>query len=370
MCIFSIKFNLYIMKIKLLILGGIIPLFINSQITITNNDMPNVNDIYVYSIGNTNFSQSLTVAGSNVTWDFSDLTSQMQRADTFLSVSSTPLAYQFYFNNAFLYPNHKADYALRAEFPNNQNSPVQITEMINYFKNSTGEYSNVGFGANINGVPTSVKNEPVDVWYHFPMNFGNIESNYAEFGLSVPSFGYYGQSIQRYDTIDGYGTLITPYGTFQTIRLKSTVYRIDTTYSDQFGFGTTVPRPAEIEYSWLANNKGTPLLKIVERSGQITQVEYQDSIRTLGIFQPEQNIKVSIYPNPAKNILLIESDKRFNHTATLNLMNIAGKSLPVKYQIMDNKMLVNLKSVAQGIYFIQIFEEGKLLSTKKICVEK
>ena len=45
------------MKIKLLILGGIIPLFINSQITITNNDMPNVNDIYVYSIGNTNFSQ-------------------------------------------------------------------------------------------------------------------------------------------------------------------------------------------------------------------------------------------------------------------------------------------------------------------------
>jgi hypothetical protein len=305
-----------------------------------------------------------------VLWDFSDLISQSQRADTFYSVSSTPLAYQFYFNNAFLYPNHKADYALHAQFPNNPNSPVQITEMMNYFKNSSAEYSNVGFGANVNGVPTSVKNEPVDVWYHFPMNFGNTDSNFAAFNLSVPSFGYYGQSIQRYDTVDAYGTLITPYGTFQTLRLKSVVYRTDTTYSDQFGFGTTIPRPQEIEYSWLANNKGTPLLKIIVRGGQVTQVEYQDSIRTLGVHQFMQTQNINVYPNPVKDILLIESDKKFDTTTKIAITDISGKKLQVNSQIFNNKIFVNVSNYIPGIYFVHITNNSGQKAVKKICVEK
>ncbi len=358
------------MKIKLSIFLGLLPVFAFNQITITNNDMPNVNDIFVYSIGNTSFSQSLTVTGSNVTWDFSDLVSQSQRADTFVSVSTTPLAYQFYFNNAFLYPNHKADYAVRGEFPSNSNSPVQVTDLYNYFKNSSTEYANVGFGANINGVPTSGKNDPVDVWYHFPMNYGGTASNYAEFGFSIPNTGYYGQSIQRYDTVDGYGTLITPYGTFQTLRLKSTVYRTDTTYSDQFGFGTTIPRPEEIEYSWLTNNKGTPLLKIVVRAGQITQVEYQDSIRTLGVKQWQEKVQMQVYPNPATDVVLIESNKRFAQTVQVKIFDIAGKNVEVPYQTFENKILVNVRLFPPGMYFVQVIENRTTIAVEKICIEK
>jgi hypothetical protein len=149
-----------------------------AQITITSSDMPSVND--TIRLSETFDIQSLdpVLTGANYSWNFTTLTPDAQRVDTFFSVSSTPLAYQFFFNNIILYPNHKASFALRGidiGIPQ-----VPITDVFNYVKNASSGYDNVGFGSNISGVPSSTQNIPVDREFEFPMNYNNNHISYSE----------------------------------------------------------------------------------------------------------------------------------------------------------------------------------------------
>jgi len=99
------------------VLKFVVALFLSNsmyaQISINSNDMPNVNDTFRVSLTANIQGNDPTLAGTNYTWNYASLIPVSQRIDTFYAVSSTPLAYQFYFNNIFLYPNYKASYALR-----------------------------------------------------------------------------------------------------------------------------------------------------------------------------------------------------------------------------------------------------------------
>ena len=74
-----------------------------AQITITDVDMPSVNDTIRLSLTNNIQSIDPALTGTNYSWNFSTLTPTTQRVDTFFAVSSTPFAYQLFFNNQFQY---------------------------------------------------------------------------------------------------------------------------------------------------------------------------------------------------------------------------------------------------------------------------
>ena len=161
-----------------------------AQITITSADMPSVNDVYTYSYTNDAQGNDPALTGANYTWDYSALTYTTQSSDTFFAVTSTPLAYQFYFNNAILYNAWKANYATKGidlGIPQ-----VPITDVFNYHKNSSSAYSNVGFGANISGVPSSTRNNPIDEEYAFPVSYGATHQSNSKYEVNVPTFGTYG----------------------------------------------------------------------------------------------------------------------------------------------------------------------------------
>lgn len=343
-----------------------------AQITITDLDMPVVNDVITYSLTNDIQGQDPTLTGTNYTWDYSFLQSTSQRSDTFVAVTSTPLAYQFYFNNGILYSSWKASYALKGidiGIPQ-----VPITDVYNFYKNSSSEYSNVGFGSNINGVPSSTRNIPVDVEYVFPMNYSDTNVSSSEFGVSVPTFGFYGQSLLRTDTVDGWGTLTTPYGTFNCLRVKSILSKIDTTYIDFVGFGTTVARPEEIEYKWLATGMSTPVLKIVTTGGNITNIEYQDSLSTVGVADLKQINSINFFPNPAKDYLSITFNSLKTSSINIEIKDINGKIIGTEsYAVTKGKniVLINLLKYhfTQGIYFIETTINEKKYTEKFIFNE-
>ncbi len=360
-------------KLSILFVLSCVSNLMLAQITITTADMPLVND--TFRLSETNNIQGLdpVLTGTNYSWDFSTLISTTQRVDTFFSVGSTPLTYQFFFNNFFLYPNHKASYALRGQdvgIPQ-----VSISEVFNYIKNSSSAYDNVGFGSNINGIPSSTQNIPVDREYNFPMNYGASNSSYSEFAISVPTFGHYGQTLDRNDTIDGWGSLILPNGTYDVLRVKSILNKVDTTYLDLLGLGTTIPRPEEIEYKWLADGKGLPLLKVITSGGVVIQIEYQDDpLVVTSIVENNKIGDVTIFPNPTKNHLVIDFEANASGNLRVNLKDILGKEVVVLYtnQISSgkNKVLVDLTrhSIKQGIYFIDFIVDEKQYYTEKIVV--
>ena len=344
-----------------------------AQITITNTDMPSSGD--TIRLSETNNIQGLDpiLTGTNYTWNYATLVPNNQRVDTFFSVSSTPLAYQFFFNNIILYPNHKASFALRGI--DIGISQVPITDVFNYIKNSSTAYDNVGFGANISGVPSSTQNLPVDREYEFPMNYGGNHISNSAFGMSVPGFGYYGQDLQRIDTVDGWGSLTLPYGTYNVLRVKSILNKIDTTYLDLVGFGTTIPRPEEIEYKWLAAGKGLPMLKIITVGGNVTQIEYQDDF-VVGVEEVNQINNVTIFPNPTQNHLVIDFNASISGNLKINLKDILGKDVGVIYNNSmiagNNKLLIDLTqhSIQPGIYFVELLLDEENYYTQKVVVVK
>src|SRR6185369_9997600 len=78
----------------------------------------------------------------------------------------------------------------------------------------------------------------------------------------IPNFGYYRKQQTRTNEVDGWGTLITPFGTFNTLRVKSTLNITDSIYLDTLGFGLTIPRQTIVEYKWLAPGKKIPVLEV------------------------------------------------------------------------------------------------------------
>lgn len=248
----------------------------------------------------------LEMTGANALWDFSTLEPGTQGADTMVAVSATPFAYQFFFNNSFLYPEHDASYARRgAEFGF---QGFTLEDVFDYFRtDATGHY-NVGFGAQLNGIPTSVRRIPVDRVYSFPMAFGDTDTSLSAFQVSIPTLGYYGQSQSRYVEVDGWGELILPGGAnYQALRVRSILEQRDTVYVDQFGVGFGIDRPQTVEYAWLAPGGDGPVLLVTTVAGQPTTARYR-SMPTgpTGLGDGAASSEGRVWPVPAVDRLYVE----------------------------------------------------------------
>jgi hypothetical protein len=357
----------------LFVLNAITFCFLSAQITITNVDMPSVSD--TFRLSETNDIQGINqeLTGANYSWNYTALLPTTQRIDTFFSVTSTPLAYQFYFNNNFLYPNHKASYALRGM--DIGITQVPITEVFNYIKNSSSAYDNVGFGSKISGVPSSTQNDPIDREYEFPMNYNDNHISNSDYGITVPGFGYYGQEMERIDTVDGWGTLALPNGNYDVLRVKSILNKIDTTYIDQFGFGTKIPRAQEIEYKWLAAGTGIPVLKVITNAGFVSQIEYQDDfVNNVSVAEKNKLNKVNIFPNPTTTNLVVSLEIAISGLLQIHLKDVTGKKVALLYNknmlLGNNKLKIDLTphSIQSGIYFVELLLDKQAIYTEKLIV--
>lgn len=337
-----------------------------TQITINNNDMPVPNDTFRISTTINIHSLDPAVAGANASWDFSILTSNTQTIDTFFSVLSSyiPVTYNLAYNN-FLDPIHKATVATRNFNTSSPFPQVQISETFNFFKSSSSGYVQVGQGAKINGLPTTMKYDVPETFFTFPMQLGNIDSSTSKYGNTIPSLGYYGQTIHRINTVDAYGSLTTPYGTFDVMRVKSLIYKQDTMYIDTIlQYGTTINRPLETQYIWLGDNQGEPLLQISKINNQFT-IRYKDSIFSTSI-TPEFIFHKSLFafPVPAKDNIRIISEESFHH---LLIIDILGKNVKT---VLNGFNFIDISDLQKGIYFIHMFDtKNQLISSQKIIKE-
>jgi len=277
----------------------------SAQITIGPNDMPSAGDTMRYRSTNAG-SVNLTLTGADVTWDFSTLNVGAAGADTAVTVASTPLAYQFFFNNVFLYPDHAANFALKGVGFGFQ--AFSFDDVYDFYKKSAVGYRNVGFGANLNGLPTSVRRVPVDYIYRFPMEFGNMDTSFSSFNVTVPTIGYYKQDQTRFNTVDGWGTLILPGNIFEVLRVRSVLQQRDSIYVDQFGFGFATNRPQTVEYKWLAQGMDVPVLIVTTVAGQPTTARffYDPEPITTGIQDPSATAGLLVWPNPANEKIHVQ----------------------------------------------------------------
>ena len=209
----------------------IINVYSYSQIVIDNTDMPTAGEYYYISNNITVNNADYKNSGADYSWDFSKLTPATHSTDTFVSVSTTPSAFQFFYNNSFLNPTHKASVA-QPEKTLNLIPSFNLSDVLTFYQVTDNVFSIVGYGVYLSSVPLPIEYDNADVIYKLPLNFGNIDSNTANIELSIPNTGYFSQVKKRKDTVDGWGTITTPFGTFQALRVKTVISEKDSIYLD------------------------------------------------------------------------------------------------------------------------------------------
>jgi len=335
------------------------PSVVLAQISIDEADMPSTGDTLQYSVG---FDIGIDVddTGPNHIWDFSNLFPISMSADTFVSVSSTPFLYQFFFNNQFLYPAHNATEAVKGT--DIDLAGTTFDNLYDYYKNDGGSYKKVGFGATINGIPLSIRNVPIDHVYMFPLNYGNVDSSYSEFAVAVPLLGFYGSNQWRHNEVDGWGSITTPYGTFDAIRVKSTINATDTIYIDALQFGLSIPRPETVEYKWLAQNEGIPVLEINTLFGIPTTIKYKDDDDFSTSIASSQEEDLHLYPNPAKDQLNFRVGQD-QLGATIEVFDMNGRLVEqsIAYELQNE---LDLSTLPTGQYVLRMISRSEVLNSR------
>lgn len=340
-----------------------------SQITITNNDMPSPGDTVRKSQAVGTSGIDFTITGANHIWDFSVLEPLTQTVDTFASVSSVPFLYQLIF-----IPNVVANVAQK--FSEIDTIPeLPITDPYRFFRKTSSTYNDVGYAITVSSIPVPVRLNPADVVYKLPLAYGNLDSSNASGQLGVPGFGYISIQRKRVNLVDGWGSLTTPFGTYNVLRLKSTVYETDSIYIDTLNFGTALERNY-IEYKWMANGIKAPLLQVTEE-GPLVQVAYVDNIDSgtvnTGIIAMDE-YHITISPNPFSDYSIVSLDLEQPAFTQISLVNLAGVEVSKVYdgQLPAGRHFFTLNVLNQNLpksaYLLKVETNGKS-TYKKLIIQ-
>jgi hypothetical protein len=341
--------------IPVILLSALIAIRLSGQITITNADMPSVTDTIRTSVSFDFLNFDFTETGEDHHWDYSELVPFSQNLNIFVSVTQTPIIYWPFFlgsSNLVLKSENFAGFPF-----------LPVGESYQFFNKTASLYSDVGSGVVINEIPLPLKYDNPDVIYRFPLEYGDTDEGESNLEFNLPDVGYLLVERERFTEVDGWGTLLTPFGEFATLRLKSIVNEYDSIYIDSLGQGFGLYRNY-IEYKWLGQAKGIPLLQVVMDDIAGATIVYQDSLRDLNVNLPEIKARASdqlhVYPNPASSVINIDFvDVMPNTRLKLLLINASGQMIydeHFRVSAGQKTHRINLdKRILPGAYFLIVY---------------
>lgn len=244
----------------------------SAQVTISADDMPHPGDSLRVSMTNAlpvGFEQT----AFDTVWDFSSLTPVTQRVEPFVAATAVPQEYWLVFIPSII---------TNLAAPANMNIPIPgfpVSSSYTFYNNTAVGFDDVGSAFKINGIPVTLKYDQPDRWYPFPLAPGMEWNSASSASLTIPSLAYISSERERTNEVDGWGTLVTPFGTFSTLRVKSELIQNDSISVESMGLKLSFPRHI-IQYKWLAPGGGIPVLQINEELNMVSAI-YRDSLRPL-----------------------------------------------------------------------------------------
>ena len=347
--------------------------YIFAQITVTTSDLPSSSSKIRLSTALTAGSIDYTLTGADYTWDFSTLVAVSQTIDTFVTVASTSI----YYYPSFILAANQAE-----KQPDMNLLIFTLSNTYNFYKNAAASYAEIGYGTQFSviPVPIPIKYDNPDVMYKFPLNYNNVDSSASNGSVSLTTLGYYGEVKTRHNVVDGWGSITTPYGTFDALRVKSLI-----TVKDSLHLDTIMTFPISItrnitEYKWLAKGLSYPLLTITETStGGLPATKtyvYMDSLRQFAGIQSNNISKATdlkIAPNPAKDQLNIDYNVNASADVEISVFDLTGKKVKTLLKEKQDKgeyelpVSVQTEGFNKGIYFIKLTVNNNSI-VKKLVV--
>jgi hypothetical protein len=286
---------------------------ISSQITLSVADFANSGDTVRISQA-AGAGLDFLSTGANYTWDFSALTATSQYLKEYNPIGFASLLV-FGTYGPVAPTNYRASYFNPTnDLPLDQLSqflPVSLSDLNQYTKRMTDSITSLGYSISVNGQGVPFKSDTIETRYKLPLNYNDshYSRGYTYIDLNPVIDFKIKQYRQRTTNVDGWGTITTPKGTFQALRLRHDITEIDSVYQTFFGAGQWFGTPPiqRTEYEWFANGEKEWVLKATETDGTVNQVEYQEDYLGLDASLIESTLDASIGPNPVHETLLIDS---------------------------------------------------------------
>ncbi len=271
----------------LVLLGALGVLPLSAQISIGQNEMPHAGDELYRTRALMNPFLDYGTTGPAHIWDF-DLAAGDPDVKAYQTVASTNLVYALIYADIFFNPNRANHATAGSDIPFYQLLP--ITDPFTFYYRSASTYTKVGMGAGLAGIPVPITFEDQDEIYELPLQYGDAASDFSSWSVSLPTLAHYGYQQTRDTEVDGWGAITTPAGTWDVLRVKSTLAGQDTINIDTLGVGFTIDRPIVREYKWLAQGLRVPVLQVntSELFGfeVITDIFFYDEPRSIEVVQP------------------------------------------------------------------------------------
>ncbi|MDI1353533.1 MAG: T9SS type A sorting domain-containing protein [bacterium] len=354
-----------------------------SPITLGNSNMPGAGDTLRYTNVQTASIGNYTQTGTNFSWDFSTANSTTAGRRDFVAASQTP--YFLFFLSANEYGEKIADTLVGGT------GTITITKVYNFYKKQASPNAFIadGMGMSISGIPVPSYYSDKDELYNFPMTFPKYDSTTFKFSTTTAGVLPIKYAKQGYRTtkVDGWGTVKTPYGTDNCLRLITTQYSKDT-------ITLTLPAipplpalpPIKIgiqnnvrSYQWMTLTSKIPYFEVtgnlVGNNYTITQARYRgfkpastNTVNTTGISAIEDISALNLYPNPVKDKLWFDQD--FSGNCNLTIYDVNGKLIQsVKPEVFGSLSSVDVSGLETGLYVLRLTMNEKESYCKFIKME-
>ena len=326
-----------------------------AQITTTNSHFPRIGDSQIDFNDSLTSMQSPGSAGTNQTWNFSNLHQHTSDTTTIVSVSSTASAAQF--------PN--------AKFAALQGSSGQV----GYLDTTPSQVNLIGIFGNFSSLvpPLAINYSSPDILfksgitYHSNYSFTtSLNKTISTTGISLPAgvtadSGRLFRTQTVYRTIDGWGNITTPEGTFPCLRARDSI--VTTTKIDLHVFVIAIylwqnvsnTTTHSITYNFIDDNSIDPVLTLNmdSTSNTVGSATYRKAQAT-GIGELVQKSQLSIYPNPSNQSIFISQPSMLN---SIEISNVLGQVVLSNKSFSKTDNSIDVSNLLSGVYFVKTTDE-------------
>lgn len=266
--------------------------YLQAQISYTADDFAAIDESYRLSIVNLPVGLDFAATGEDIAWDFSELELNAQEDNAWVDSSDTGYQLSWCFLNGIFFgcPDAFAELTNLAQ-PNFDGFEVNgfgLTDVVTHYKKTDEvlEARMIGITPDAGGlsIPFAASYTNPDSIYQFPIEFGNTDASSSEYAIDFSEFGVgfaFNSANQRSNTVEGYGSLTTPFGTFEEVLKMKTI--IVTENEIIFEENTVPTVDTAVEYKWFSKDFGIPVLTAtgnISAIGEvITRVAYIDSVQ-------------------------------------------------------------------------------------------
>ena len=354
-----------------------------SPITLTRLDFPcptatncGLPDSVLYTnvplSGNT---ADVSLTGVNTIWNTIPLKNGTLQYQNYLPMSATPFIFQL----AFL----SCDF-VQPLVGNNIIGNLPVTdayEYYNYAGTASSRLEIKGFGAYVTipgqttAIPLPAIYSSPDIVYQFPIAFGNIDSSNSGYSITLPLGGVIGditfkRNQTRINEVDGWGNITTPAGSFDVLRLKSSITRIDSVITGFFPIGFP-SKP--IEFKWLGQTKKLPIFQV---NGNMTGSAFNTNSITYWGQEPLNTSHIqafsnlTIYPNPTQTESQIRYTLLERGDVSVYISDANGKTVG-QFHFKDqasgqHEENLPMNLLSSGTYQIRCISNNQVIGTQLI----